>query len=228
MAAIKAVAIDLDGTLLHTAPDLALAANRTLAEFGHPEIEDEVVMTYVGNGAVALVKRLLTGKMDGEPDPERLAQAMDVFFRHYAAVLDVRTTLYAGVREGVDALLAAGLGLACITNKPACFTEPLLASKGLRDAFSLVLSGDSLPEKKPHPMPLLTACEHFGITPESLLMVGDSAADAAAARAAGCPVLVVSYGYNRGMPASTLNSDGVIDSLLDIMPFITQQNAIPS
>ena len=212
---VKAVAIDLDGTLLNTAPDLAEAVNRMLVELGRPRIAEQEVMGYVGRGAAKLIKGLLTGEQDGEPDSQAFAAASQIFFKHYDEVLDVNTHFYAGALEGVAALKQAGFRLACITNKPARFTVPLLKSKAVFDDFELVLSGDSLAEKKPHPMPLLHACQQFGIEPSELLMIGDSISDVQAARAAACPVFVVPYGYNRGVPAEALNGDRVVASILE-------------
>jgi phosphoglycolate phosphatase len=216
----KAVAIDLDGTLLNTAPDLAEAVNRMLVELGRPRIAESEVMDYVGRGAAKLIKGLLTGDLEGEPEPQLFQQALEIFFKHYDEVLDNKTTLYAGARAGVDVFKQQGLRLACITNKPARFTLPLLKSMGLLADFELVLSGDSLPEKKPHPMPLLHVCEQFGIAPHELVMIGDSSADVQAARAANCAVLAVSYGYNRGVGAAKLMADAVIDSILQATSLI--------
>ena len=216
----KAIAIDLDGTLLHTAPDLAEAANRMLAELHMPVLAESVVMTYVGNGAAKLVKRLLTGSMDGEPEVGLFERAMAIFFRHYADTLTLHTKPYAGVMQGLEQMKSAGFKLACITNKPERFTLPLLKMMGMLDYFSVVLSGDSLPRKKPDPMPLLHVCEKFGVLPHELVMIGDSSADTQAARAAGSIAFYVPYGYNRGLSASTLDVDAVIDSLLDVTDLV--------
>lgn len=212
---VKAVAIDLDGTLLNTAPDLAEAVNRMLVELGRPRIAEQEVMSYVGRGAAKLIKGLLTGEQDGEPQPEAFDKASQIFFKHYDEVLDVNTHFYAGALEGVAALKQAGFKLTCITNKPARFTMPLLKSKAVFDDFDLVLAGDTLAEKKPHPMPLLHACQQFGIQPNELLMIGDSVSDVQAARAAASPVFVVPYGYNRGVPAASLEGDRVVASILE-------------
>jgi phosphoglycolate phosphatase len=212
---VKAVAIDLDGTLLNTAPDLAEAVNRMLVELGRPRIAEQEVMEYVGRGAAKLIKGLLTAEHDGEPGPQSFAEASQIFFKHYDEVLNVNTHFYAGALEGLVALKQEGFKLACVTNKPARFTVPLLKSKAVFDDFALVLSGDSLAEKKPHPMPLLYACQQFGIEPSELLMIGDSVSDVQAARAAVCPVFVVPYGYNRGVPAESLNGDRVVASILE-------------
>lgn len=221
--AVQAVALDLDGTLLHTAPDLALAANLMLAELDMAPVEEAAVMRYVGNGAARLIKRLLTGEMDGEPDAATFERAQRLFYRHYADVLDVHTRHYPGVVEGLRALKAAGLRLVCITNKPEQFTVPLLKTMGLHAYFDLIVAGDQLPRKKPDPMPLLYACERFAIAAHELAMVGDSAADIEAARAAGCYSIYVPYGYNRGMSAAEAQADRVIASLADIMQVICKQ-----
>ena len=224
--AVSAVALDLDGTLLDTAPDLAEAANRMLAELELPKIEVAVVMTYVGNGAEKLVKRLLTGDMNGEPGADILNHAKAVFFRHYEAVLDMHTKAYHGVLDGLAFLKSSGFRLACVTNKPARFTMPLLESMGMREYFELVLSGDSLPAKKPDPMPLLHLCEKFGINPNQLVMVGDSSADIEAAKGAGCYAFYVPYGYNRGLSAEAMGADVVLDALIDIKNLIVKNHEL--
>lgn len=213
--AVKAVALDLDGTLLHTAPDLAVAANLMLAELDMPPVAESVVMTYIGNGAAKLIKRLLTGEMDGEPPPKIFERAQGLFYRHYAEVLDVHTQFYPGVADGLRALKSAGFRLACITNKPEQFTVPLLKIMGLHGYFDLIVSGDSLARKKPDPMPLLHVCEQFAIAPAEMAMIGDSAADMEASRAAGCYSIYVPYGYNRGVSSAEAGADAVIASLAD-------------
>ncbi|MCB4809774.1 phosphoglycolate phosphatase [Methylovorus menthalis] len=218
---VRAVALDLDGTLLHTAPDLADAANRMLLALGRPTLPEALVMTYVGNGAARLVKRLLTGEMEAEPDAAAFEQAQDLFFEHYAEVLTRRSAPYPGAMEGVKQLHAVGYKLACITNKPERFTLPLLQAMDMLPYFSLVLSGDSLPRKKPDPLPLLHMAEMFGVSPAQMVMIGDSSADVDAARAAGCAAIAVSYGYNRGQPADMLGADAVIDSLQEAAFLLT-------
>lgn len=137
--AIEAVALDLDGTLLDTAPDLAVAANLMLGELDLPLVSETLVMTYVGHGAVRLIKRLLTGEMEGEPEARLFERAQALFYRNYAEVLDVHTQFYPGVLEGLQLLKDAGFRLACITNKPEQFTVPLLQAMGLYADFDIVV-----------------------------------------------------------------------------------------
>lgn len=217
--AVKAVVIDLDGTLLHTAPDIAEAVNLTLAEMQLPVLDSGTVKSYIGNGVGQLLKRVLTGKMDGEPAAEEFARASAIFHRHYENVC-CRSQPFPDVMAGLQALKQAGYRLGCITNKSEKFTLPLLKTAGMWEYFELVLSGDSLPRKKPDPMPLLHACEKFGIAPDQLLLIGDSVNDTQAARAAGCHVFCVPYGYNREGPVSELDVDAVVNGLLDATTLI--------
>lgn len=210
---IKAVVIDLDGTLLDTAPDLADAAIAMAADLGLPPLTLAEVKTYIGNGVARLVKRVLTRSLEGEPDPALFARAMPLFEQHYGAWLTRRSRPFPGAVEGLQAFRYMGLPMACITNKAERFTLPLLKETGLDVYFKLVLSGDSLAERKPSPLPLEHACQVFGVEPDELLLIGDSLNDAEAARAAGCPVFCVPYGYNRGRPVTELDIDAVVPSL---------------
>lgn len=209
--AVKAVLIDLDGTLLDTVPDLADAANAMLEEIGRATLPIEVLKRYVGRGIENLVWRCLS--QDGEAGDAELARAMPVFRRHYRAVNGRRTTVFPGVLEGLDAMESMGLHLGCITNKAADFTEPLLKATGLRRRFRVVVSGDTLPQKKPHPEPLLHACRELAIEARHALVIGDSANDVQAARAAGCPVFCVPYGYSEGRDVRELGCDAIVSSL---------------
>jgi phosphoglycolate phosphatase len=210
--AVSAILIDLDGTLLHTAPELAGAANRMLCDMGRPPASQDLLMSYIGNGIGWLVKRALTGDMHAEPETSLYAQALPLFEKHYAELL-LQSTLYDGVSAGLNAMKAAGFRLGCITNKSKRYTGPLLEGMGLAAYFEIVLSGDSLPEKKPHPMPLLHAAKFLGVPVEQILVIGDSLNDVLAARAAGCPVFCVPYGYNHGKPVNGLAVDAVIENL---------------
>lgn len=218
--AVKVIMIDLDGTLLSTAEDLALAANLMLRELGMPEQSSEAIQSYIGKGIQRLVERTLTGKLDGMPDPSLLARALPIYQKHYADNLSVNTHPYPGVVDGIRIMRQAGFRLACITNKSEAFTIPLLRATGLLDHFEIVLSGDSLPKKKPDPMPLTHICKHFNVQPQEALLIGDSLNDAIAARAAGCHVFCVPYGYNEGRNVHDLDCDAVVNSLADAAKLI--------
>ena len=217
---VKVIMIDLDGTLLNTAEDLALAANLMLKDLDLPQQSVSTIRSYIGKGIQKLVKRTLTGCLDGEPDTDLFAKALPIYEKHYAHNLSVHTRPYPGVLEGIKAMQQAGFKLACITNKAEAFTIPLLRSTGLYDQFEIVLSGDSLPKKKPDPMPLTHICKQFGAQPHEALLIGDSLNDAIAARAAGCHVFCVPYGYNEGRNVYELDCDAVVESLLDASKLI--------
>jgi phosphoglycolate phosphatase len=217
--AVHAILIDLDGTLLHTAPELAESANRMLRDMGRPAVSQDLIMSYIGNGIHWLVKRALTGDMHAEPDTDLFDKALPIFEMHYTELL-LDSKPFPKVIEGLDAMKAAGFRLGCITNKMGGYTEPLLKGIGLAHYFDIVLSGDSLPEKKPHPLPLLHSAKFFGVPIEQLLLIGDSLSDALAARAAGCPIFCVPYGYNHGEPVEGLNLDAVIPDLTAALPLI--------
>ena len=208
---IKAVLIDLDGTLLDTVPDLADAANAMLAELGRLTLPVDTIRDYVGKGIPNLVGRCL-GHPGESNEPEALA-ALAVFKRHYAAVNGRNTRIYPGVLEGLQAMRRAGLKTACVTNKAAAFTEPLLEATGLAALLDRVVSGDTLAEKKPHPLPFLHLCERFGIAPAEALVIGDSRNDVAGARAAGCAVVCVPYGYSEGEDVRDLGADAIVGTL---------------
>ncbi|HET9699615.1 MAG TPA: phosphoglycolate phosphatase [Burkholderiales bacterium] len=218
--AVKAVMVDLDGTMLDTADDLAAAANAMLRELGLPELDPERIKSFIGKGLVKLVKRCLTDDPDGEPDRALVDRAMPVYERHYSAVLQHKTRPYPGVSEGLDALRRAGFRMACITNKGEKFTLPLLQATGLRDYFELVLCGDTLPRRKPDPLPLTHACERFGIAPGEMLLIGDSLNDVQAARGAGCHVFCVPYGYNEGGDVRELDCDAIVPTIFDAVSLI--------
>ncbi len=218
--AVKMVMIDLDGTLIDTVPDLAVAANRMLSDLGRPAWDEARYRRWIGNGVPRFVKRALTGEMLAEPDAALFEQALAIFRKHYGAAVADLSRPYAGVIEALERLSATGFSLACITNKAEAFTVPLLKQLGLYKYFKLVLSGDSLPKQKPDPLPLTHACKHFGITPDHGVLVGDSSNDVQAARAAGMPVICVTYGYNHGHDIRESRPDAVVDSLTDVPPYL--------
>ncbi len=212
---MRAVALDLDGTLLHTLPDIAAAADAMLHELGRAPAGEDRVRDYIGNGIPRLVKRLLTGQREGEPDAAEFERALGVFQRRYRQTFLQQPVPFAGVLEGLACMRARGLKIACVTNKSAAFTEPLLAHAGLAAHLDLVVSGDSLPARKPDPLPLLHIAQAFGVAPSELLMVGDSDNDTQAARAAGCPVVCVPYGYRGGREVRDLDCDAIVSDLVE-------------
>jgi len=212
----KMILIDVDGTLVDSVPDLAFCVDAMMERLGRPPHGDAVVRDWVGNGVERLVRRALIGQLDGEPDEADFERALPIFLELYRENTSGRSFLYPGIREGLDYLQGAGYPLGCVTNKVAQFTEPILRDLGVRDYFDIVVSGDTLPRKKPDPLPLLHAAEHFGVPPRDALMVGDSVSDVKAARAAGFGIFCMSYGYNHGVDIRTAEPDAVMDSLIEI------------
>jgi phosphoglycolate phosphatase len=213
----RLIAFDLDGTLIDSVPDLAAAVATTLNELGLPAPSEMEVRNWVGNGAPVLVERALTWALKAAPEPALLQRGYDVFMEHYGAAPNSLTTLYPGVTQALQALHQQGLTLVLITNKPERFIEPLLRHFGLLDYFTLCIGGDSLPEKKPHPLPLLHAARHCQVPPEACVMVGDSRHDIAAGKAAGFTTLALPYGYNHGEPIESSHPDLVLSSLTELL-----------
>ena len=213
---VGAIAFDLDGTLLDTVHELAAAVNALLAELGHPPLDEEAVGAMIGKGMANLVRRALaraTGISPEAVDDAEIKDALGRYQAHYAAHLGRETRSYPGMIEGLERLQAMGFPLAVVTNKATRFVRPHLAQAGIDRFFSLLIGGDDLPTTKPDPGPLLHAARSLRVPPHRLLMVGDSINDVVAARAAGCPVLVVPYGYNEGQPVQNLAADGIVPSL---------------
>lgn len=210
------VLVDLDGTLVDSVPDLAYCVDAMSMQLGMPTRGEAKVRHWVGNGVERLVKRALLDRLEGEPDEALFREALPVFMALYKDNISVRSRLYPGVKEGLNFLRGAGYKLGCITNKPAAFTEPLLEDVGIYDYFQIVVSGDTLPVKKPDPLPLLHAAKFFKVEASRALMVGDSISDVKAARAAGFQVVCVSYGYNHGQDIRDARPDAVIDSLAQL------------
>lgn len=209
----RAVLFDLDGTLLDSAPDLAAAANAMLDELGLPARDPAVIATYIGKGIPRLVERTLVGALEGAADPDLFARALPIYERHYERESGRRSVAFPGVLEGLRALDAAGLPLAVITNKAGRFTADLLRRTGLEPFFDVVVCGDAVARRKPAPDPVLAACARLRVAPAEALMIGDSTNDVEAARAAGCPVWCVPYGYNEGRPPESLDCDLVVPDL---------------
>lgn len=210
------ILIDVDGTLVDSVPDLAYCVDEMMQQLGMPTHGEAKVRNWVGNGVERLVRRALIGQLDGEPDEALFDKAYPIFLALYAENTSQRSCLYPGVREGLDYLQAAGYKLGCVTNKAAQFTLPLLKDLGVFDYFANVVCGDTLPEKKPHPLPLLHSAEVLGVMPEKSLMLGDSVSDVKAARAAGFQIICLSYGYNHGVDIRESHPDAVIDSMAEL------------
>lgn len=218
--AVRAVLIDLDGTLLETGPDIAAAANRMLAELGCSALPDERVTGFIGKGVANLVARCLQeARLPSDADAR--SAALVLFERHYLAGVADRSRPYPGVVAGLERFAAMGMPLGCVTNKAMQFTTPLLERTTLARFFRVVVAGDTVAHKKPHPLPLLHAAAALGVAPADLLMIGDSANDVLAARAAGSPVFVVPYGYREGMALESLAADRVVADLVEAAGSIT-------
>ncbi len=208
---------DLDGTLVDSVPDLTAALNIMLEQLGLPRREENSVRAWVGNGMDNLIRRALTGDMDGSrADPALFARAKPLYKAAYADHISVYSALYPGAREGLAALHAANIPMACVTNKPAEFARPLLEKLGVGEFFTTVVGGECAPNPKPAPDILLLCAERLGVPITQGLMVGDSLNDVGAARNAGCPVVCVPYGYNHGYDIRDARPDAVIDSIADL------------
>ena len=221
---IKAAIIDLDGTMVDTMGDFVVAINLMLHDLGYPPVDRNVVAVRVGKGSEFLVRSVLnyveSQSIHVQTAPDNIAiveRALDVYQQHYRAINGQHAQVYAGVFDGLAAMQKAGLKLACLTNKPVVFARELLKLKGLDWFFSQVFGGDSFANKKPDALPVLKTCEALGTLPDQTLMIGDSSNDALAARAAGCTVVLVTYGYNHGVPIQKVSADGFIDTLIDAL-----------
>lgn len=220
-SAVRAAIIDLDGTMLDTAQDFQAAVNRMGAEFGLAPLPLDTIISFVGKGSENLIRRVLATALAAPQAEQQFDAALACYQRHYAAINGRHVRVYPGVVAGLEALRAHGLRLACVTNKPHAFALALLEQTGLRDYFDVVYGGDSLPTKKPDPGPLLQVCADFQLAPAQVVAIGDSSNDAQAARAAGCRVLNVPYGYNHGQSIHEVDSDGIVSTLLHAAQLIS-------
>jgi phosphoglycolate phosphatase len=210
MSDFTAAIVDLDGTMVDTLGDFDVALNAMLADLSLPAVDRAFIEHTVGKGSEHLIRSTLAHVGS---DASAFDAAWARYQHHYLQINGEHAAIYAGVREGLEALRARGLVLACLTNKPTAFAKPLLEKKGLGGYFAHVFGGDAFERKKPDPLPLLKTCEALGSAPARTLVIGDSSNDARAARAAGCPVVLVSYGYNHGEPVRAVDADGVIERL---------------
>ncbi len=220
--ALDAAIVDLDGTMVDTLGDFVEVLRRMLADVGLPPVAATEVERMVGKGTEHLIASVLHHVLAAQhPEAGARQVAVDALFprawdsyqQHYPQVNGQFSRVYPGVLEGLQALRGLGLPLACLTNKPTAFAVALLQAKGLEGYFAHVFGGDAFARKKPDPLPLLQTCAALGTAPARTLMVGDSSNDAQAARAAACPVLLVTYGYNHGQPVQQVDADGWLDSL---------------
>ena len=217
---IRAAIIDLDGTMVDTAPDFQVAINRMRDELRLAPLALDTIIDFVGKGSENLMRRVLGVDFEKSEVESRFDHALERYQHHYLHINGDHSELYAGVHEGLVAMKKGGVRLACVTNKPIAFARPLLEKKGLIDLFEVIYGGDSLAHKKPHPLPMLTVCNDFDLQPAQVVAIGDSSNDSEAARAAGCRVLTVPYGYNHGQPVQTIDTDGIVESLLDAASLI--------
>ncbi len=216
-AQVELVLFDLDGTLVDSVGDLAWCANEMLRRLEMPLLAPQVARCWVGNGLERFVKRVLTGDMDAEPDEALFEAGLEIFKRLYAEHASDHSLLYPGVIETLEYIAGLDLHLACVTNKPEPFTSGLISAMGLLGYFGLVVAGDTTAKKKPHPMPLRYAADHFAVDYGQCLMVGDSSNDVQAARAAGFSIVGVPYGYNHGNDIRESNPDLVVESLIELI-----------
>jgi phosphoglycolate phosphatase len=220
----RPVLIDLDGTLVDTAPDIVEAANRMLGALGAAPLPFKTVSGFIGNGVPTLVRRVLAAGAIAPVAHEEGAQRL--FHRHYQDTNGRFGTVFPGVIEGLDALRQAGYRLGCVTNKPQGATSALLAMAGLAGYFEVVVAGDSIAQMKPHPEPLLHACRAMGLDPALGVLVGDSAVDVAAALAARMPVYIARYGYPGPAGHAAMRGAVFIDSLSEMPALLSNANQL--
>ncbi|MDO9948896.1 phosphoglycolate phosphatase [Glaesserella parasuis] len=219
----KLIGFDLDGTLVNSLPDLALSLNSAFAEVGLPQASEELVLTWIGNGADVLFAKGMewTGKAD-EFSQEELAQIKRRFGYFYGENVCNISKLYPNVKDTLEALKAQGYILAVVTNKPTKHVLPVLQAFKIDHLFSEALGGQSLPQIKPHPAPLYYLCGKFGLYPHEILFIGDSKNDILAAKAAGCKSVGLTYGYNYNIPISESEPDYVCEDFAEILKVIRQ------
>ncbi len=217
--------IDLDGTLIHTAPEIARAANLMLSALNLPDLTAKKVENFIGEGAASLIVRCLAQQLDTEPTQDLLAKANPLFFDAYAQIV-AESKPYPQVVEALQALEKTGVKMACITNKPSAFTLPLLEKSDLLRYFNVVVAGDTLPKKKPEPDQIFYICEKFSVLPHETVLIGDSKTDIAAARNAGCRIFAVPYGYNQGYSIDIGSVDALISQLKDALDLMDIEQSV--
>lgn len=212
---IRAALIDLDGTMVDTAQDFCAALNAMLAQLNARPIALTEVLGYIGKGSEHLIAAVLSPRLTAADAQASFQRAFDLYQAEYAQINGRFSTLYPAVESGLQAMHAAGIRLACVTNKPLRFALELLQRYGLRDYFAVVYGGDSWPRKKPDPLPMREACRALAVEPSQAVAIGDSENDALAAGAAGLWSLALPYGYNHGQPVQNIPADGIVENLLE-------------
>ena len=222
---IQLILFDLDGTLVDSVGDLAWCGNQMRQRLGLPVQGEHAARAWVGNGLERFVKRVLSGEMEAEPAADLYRRGLAIFRELYAAHASDRSLLYAGVTETLQWFARQQIKLACVTNKPEPFTSRLLVAMGLDGFFDLVVAGDTTARKKPDPMPLHYAADHYAIDYANCLMVGDSSNDVQAARNAGFAIACVPYGYNHGHDIRASCPDLVVENLTELIPLFDREKA---
>ena len=217
----KGILFDLDGTLVDSVPDIGNAANLMLTALDMPNHSDQLLQSWVGNGTPQLVKRALTGSLDEEPQEQLFNRALGLFQETYAEHIFERSRLYPGVFQTLGRFASVGIDMACVTNKPTRHTGLLLEKSGIAHFFSCTVAGDTLAQRKPEPEQLLHAAALLGLKPDQCVMVGDSQNDIVAAKAAGMPVLCLTYGYNQGQDLSASQPDVLVDTFGELTNWIS-------
>jgi phosphoglycolate phosphatase len=224
LVGIEALIFDLDGTMVHTLGDFQVALQRTMADLDLPSVAPELIEQSIGKGSEHLIRTLLAHQLALQDVDALFERAWLRYQYHYLHINGQFAEVYPGVLSALQAAAERGLPLACLTNKPLSFAKALLKEKALDRFFSQVFGGDSFEHKKPHPLPILKTCEALGFAPQNVLMVGDSSNDAQAAHAAGCPVVLVTYGYNHGQPVHNTPASAWLDTLADLPQFLPTQS----
>lgn len=213
----EAYLFDLDGTLVDTAPDIHSGANMALTAFGYNPIDLMLTRRFVGHGGRALLERALRSQGVEDVPDERIESMYRYFLKAYDSRIANSSAPYDGVVETLTRLRAANIPLAVITNKLEGLSEKLLREIRMREFFEFILGLDTLAESKPHPLPVLHACERLDVRIERALFVGDSATDVAAARAARCPIVCVDYGYHGEIAPGALGADRLIANFRELL-----------
>nr|WP_239480495.1 phosphoglycolate phosphatase [Parashewanella hymeniacidonis] len=224
MSRFKAIAFDLDGTLVDSVPDIHAGVNDMLLELQQPIVSQELMRSWVGNGVQKLVERALINTNGTQPTVEELSSTHERFMHHYGLHLNKHSDLYEHVKSTLASMKKQGYRLAIVTNKPYRFVPDMLEAYGIDVYFELVLGGDSLEKCKPDPLPLNHIISEWNLEKTQLLMVGDSKNDIFAAKSAGVASIGLTYGYNYGEDIGLCGPDAVFDQFRDILTWVNAQS----